>query len=210
MIHKLTIGNFGSNCYIVEVPERDTCIIVDPGGEAAKINRVLKEQELTPVRIFATHGHIDHIGAVETLKKQYDIPFSVHSADAYLVNGIVSQAEMFGLEAPEIPEIDQELDQEDRIEVDTLQMDVHHTPGHSPGGVTFSIINLQDPQHLLVGDCIFAGSIGRTDFPQSSHSDLMQSIHGIIMDYPEDTVIHPGHGPDTTVRSEKEQNPFLQ
>lgn len=210
MIHKLTVGSFGSNCFIVEHPDSSDAVVIDPGGEEDRILETLSENEIQPDLIIATHGHIDHIAAVSVLKKEYNIPFAIHLADQYLVEGLPDQAKMFGVQPPDVPEIDRDLDGEKQLQIGSLAFDLVHTPGHSPGGVTL-VMEEEDsdsPDHLFVGDCIFAGSIGRTDFPKASRSSLEESLKKIIS-YPDNSRLHPGHGPDTTIEQEKSTNPFL-
>jgi glyoxylase-like metal-dependent hydrolase (beta-lactamase superfamily II) len=207
LLKKRTVGQFQSNCYLVGAQDADSMVVIDPGDEPDRICTDIEETERTPVCILATHGHMDHVGAVKAVKETYDIPFYLHEDDMYLVQNLEEQARAFGLSAPPQPEVD------GHIEVGTLEpgagltFDVRHTPGHSPGGVTFYS---SEHEQALVGDCVFAGSIGRADFPRADHQTLIGSIKKQILTLPDDTELLPGHGPNTTVGEEKTSNPHLQ
>ncbi len=207
MLKKLTVGSFQSNCYLAGAPGEETMVVIDPGDEPDRIISEIEETDRTPVRILATHGHIDHVGAVKALKERYDVPFLVHEDDLYLVENLEEQAQAFGLTAPPQPDVDGYL-QPGTLEPGAgLSFEVRHTPGHSPGGVTFYS---SEEEHAFVGDCVFSGSIGRADFPRADHRTLIGSIKNEILSLPDDTTLLPGHGPDTSVRQEKTSNPHLQ
>ncbi len=203
-VEKLTLGPFQSNCYLIGGAESDRLIVLDPGAEPDHISGAIDESDRTPVSILATHGHIDHVGAVADLQDRYDLPFYLHPSDVDWVKNIDQQADMFSLPAPDRPEITGDLEGGKIIEEAGLTLDVIHTPGHTQGEVSFVLSD-----RCFVGDCVFSGSIGRTDFPGGDRQTLLASIRDKILTLPDDTILHPGHGPDTTVEKEATSNPFL-
>ncbi len=203
-VRRLTLGPFQSNCFLVAAaPGKDT-LIIDPGDESGQIADVLNESVCPPVAILLTHAHMDHIGAVAALKRRFDIPVYLHPADLPLYEHAEAQAAAFGLEVEPPPPVDHELAHGQELRLASLTLEVRHAPGHSPGGVVFVAEG-----HAFVGDCVFAGSIGRTDLPGGDMVTLLRSINEQILTLPETTVLYTGHGPETTVGREAAANPFL-
>lgn len=198
------LGEFGTNCYIVACEETGACAVIDPGQPDPWIKRTLAENGLKPAIILLTHAHLDHIGGVEWVKGFTGVEVLVHGADAaMLTDARLNGSALFG--APiTAPAPDRLLQEDDVIAVGRVAFRVIHTPGHTPGGVCF-----YTPGHLIAGDTLFAGSIGRTDLPGGNFEDLIRSIKTKLLPLPEETVVYPGHGPTTTVGDEAEYNPFL-
>ena len=200
----LIVGPLETNCYLVYCPETLECAVVDPGAEAGNITRQIAEKELKPRLILNTHGHVDHIGANKDIKDKYDIPLFIHSADSPMLESVLQTEMGIFLGAKDSPPADRFLDDEKEINIGKSHLRVIHTPGHSPGSVSF----LGDG-FLLSGDTLFFGGVGRTDLPGGSWQELVSSIKNKILTMPEDMIVLPGHGPHTTVGEEKRSNPFI-
>jgi len=203
-VRGLTVGPLASNCYLVRRRGADRCLVVDPGAEPGRIADALAEWDATPVAILLTHAHLDHVGGVAGLAGRFDLPVWLHPADRRLYDSAADQAAAFGLRIEPPPPPDHELEDGGRLELAGLEIEVRHTPGHSPGGVVFVFDG-----HALVGDCVFRGSVGRVDLPGGDGERLLSSIRNRILDLPAETVLWPGHGPETRVRREATSNPFL-
>jgi glyoxylase-like metal-dependent hydrolase (beta-lactamase superfamily II) len=193
------------NCYIVGVNEGGECLVIDPGSDVSAIARVLDEENLSLSLILLTHGHVDHVGGVRALIDDRGGKVVMHRGDLFLLEGVDDQARMFGLPPVGTPRIDRFVEDGDRIELGELSLDVLHTPGHSPGGVTYRM-----DDRAFVGDLLFSGSIGRTDLPGGSFEVLVDSVKGKLYPLGDGTRVYPGHGPSTTVGEERLYNPFLQ
>lgn len=203
-VRRLTVGPLQSNCFLARLPGRDEAVIVDPGADAPRIVRALGEWGAEPTAILLTHAHMDHVGAVAPLVERYDLPVHLHPADRPFYERASEHARGFGLEIPPPPPPDGRLSDGQRLEAAGLSFEVRHAPGHSPGGCV-----LVCGDHAFVGDCVFAGSIGRTDLPGGDAETLLRSIRDRILTLPAETVLHTGHGPDTSVEREARTNPFL-
>ena len=203
-ISRLTVGPFEENCYLVVDESSQRAALVDPGDEASRIIRMVRESGATLDAIWLTHAHIDHIGAVAAVKREWDVPVYLHPADAPLYAAGERQAAFYGLdfEQPDPPE--RELAHGDRVRVGSIEFDVMHVPGHSPGLVIFHGQGV-----ALAGDLLFAGSIGRTDLPLSNPADMEASLQRIMSELRDDVVVHPGHGPSTSIGRERVSNPFV-
>ena len=191
IIEKLDVGPFASNCYIVSAESNKEGIIIDPGADATQILGTVKDLGLKVKLIVLTHGHMDHIGALREVKEATDAEVAIHADDAKFLQAL--------------PPPEQLLKGGDSIDIGDLHFLVLHTPGHTPGG-----ISLLGEGVVFTGDTLFNFGIGRTDTAGGSYSQLMNSIHTKLMILPDKTVVYPGHGPATTIGTEREWNPFLR
>ena len=200
----VVVGPLDTNCYLAYCSETRACAIIDPGAEADRIFPLIYELELRPALLLNTHGHLDHIGANRDIKEKFNVPFFIHELDKPLLEqGLQSELSFF-LGAKESPPPDRLIQDEERISVGNSVLRVVHTPGHTPGSVSFLGDGI-----LFSGDTLFNGGVGRTDLPGGSTQDLENSIRTRILTLPPETIVLPGHGPWTTVGEEKESNPFL-
>jgi glyoxylase-like metal-dependent hydrolase (beta-lactamase superfamily II) len=206
-VERLTIGPFAMNCYILGDLESGEAVVIDPGGEVEFILTILREQHLTLTKIINTHGHIDHVVGVEELKEKTGVEFYLHEADAFLLQTVEHKASLYGFGAVKTPLINHYLHEGEIIAIGTLRAHVMHTPGHSPGGVCF---HLAAQRTLFSGDTLFAGSVGRVDLEGASAQTLLDSIHQKLAKLDPETIVYPGHGPETTIGQELQSNPFLQ
>lgn len=199
------VGPLQCNCIIIGCEKTRQAIVVDPGDEVDQILQRLSLHSLKPTVILHTHAHFDHVGATKPLKEVTEARTYLHPEDRFLYEHLAQQVEMFGLKAPEQTQIDHWFKQDEALEVGTLSAQVIHTPGHSPGSVSFYLDG-----RLLSGDTLFAGGIGRTDLWGGSYEEIMRSIRDRLLTLPDETAVYPGHGPSTTIGQEKRLNPFLQ
>jgi len=195
------------NCSILWDPDTKRAVVVDPGGEIDRIDAALKRLNVTLERILLTHGHIDHVAGAPALRERTGVPIEgPRIDDAFWIRTLPSQADVFGFPPTPAFEPDRWLEDGDTVTVGPLDMAVIHCPGHTPGHVVFH----HAPSKLLVvGDVLFHGSIGRTDFPKGNHEDLMRSINERLLPLGDDTAFIPGHGPMSTLGNERRSNPFL-
>ncbi len=204
-IFKLAVGPFEMNTYIVAEDQGPHCFLIDPGDEPEHILQVLDTNGLIPDRIFITHAHIDHIRHLKALQKQLSLPLYMHEDDLPLLENIKEQALFFDLTTSGVPEVYDFVRDNDEIKLGTIRFKILHTPGHSPGSIC-----LYGEGHLFVGDVLFKESIGRTDLYGGNFDQLKRSITQKLLTLPDETVVHPGHGEDTTIGQEKSHNPFLK
>jgi glyoxylase-like metal-dependent hydrolase (beta-lactamase superfamily II) len=204
IIHTLILGPMQANGYLLECEETHSAIMIDPGDDADEILSILEERKLNLELIVNTHGHIDHISANDDLKKKTSAKLFIHRLDADMIVNPHKNLSSFIGRAISSPPPDIVLEDGDNLEAGTINLKVIHTPGHSPG----SICLLADSD-IFTGDLLFAGSIGRYDFPGSSYEQIMNSLKK-IMEFNDDLIVYPGHGPVTTIREERDTNPFLQ
>lgn len=203
ILKKLELGPFGTNCYIVGSESSKEGMIIDPGDEAEAILRTVKSLGLDIKLIVLTHGHLDHLGALKKVKEATGAELLIHADDAYFLQKRPLNA-VFGFPYPDTPPPDRVLKDGDSIGIGGLHFLVLHTPGHSPGGIC-----LLGEGVVFSGDALFNYGIGRTDFTGGSYEELMNSIHTKLMVLPDNIIVYPGHGPATTIGTERQGNPFL-
>jgi hydroxyacylglutathione hydrolase len=204
----VVVGPLAVNTYILYDEESKDCVIIDPGDEPEKIIAKIESLNLKPREMWLSHAHFDHLGALSELKKKYDSNIFLHSDDYFLYKGAVEHAGMFSLQIdappPEPMFFNMNLN---KRKIGSFTVELLHTPGHSPGSVSFYN---QESNIIFVGDLIFEGSVGRTDVPGGSFDLLEKSILEKIYTQGDACVIYPGHGPKTTVGREKINNPFVR
>lgn len=204
---QVPVTPFQQNCSIVYCDQSMQAALVDPGGDYETLTKILAEQGLTLAAIWLTHGHLDHVGASATLAKQFNVDIiGPAKGDSFWIEGLDQQSQMFGL-----PTVDQFvpsrwLQHGETLTLASETLEVRFTPGHTPGHVVFYHA---DSQVVFVGDVLFAGGVGRSDFPQGDHSQLMQSIKDQLLTLPDETLVVSGHGPKTTIGKERQSNPFI-
>lgn len=204
-IETLTVGPFEENTYLVRADGGNEGYVIDPGDEARRIIAAIRASGMKPVAIVNTHGHLDHVGAVASLQEELGLPFWIHRADEFMLHDLTTQARMFGLPPLRDPRVDRWIEEGEEIPLGKESLRVIHLPGHTPGGVGFLA-----GSKLIVGDTLFAGSVGRTDLPGGDWATLLRSIREQLLVLPDDTRLYPGHGPETTIGIERRTNPFLQ
>jgi hydroxyacylglutathione hydrolase len=197
-IQTFIVGMLSTNCYVANCPETKEAIIIDPGLDAAheadQLFRYVDSHALNVKFIVNTHGHSDHIGGDALLKKKYGVPICIHALDAYCLDGL----------GDKIPPADVMLEDEGLLKFGRMVLKVMHTPGHTPGG-----ISLVGEKLVFTGDTLFAGGIGRTDFPEGSERDMRFSLEKLLL-LSDDCVVYPGHGGVSTIGDERRVNPFLR
>ncbi len=202
----LTNGAFQENTYLVADPESGEAAIVDPGEEVGLFRARLEHEGWRLAAIWLTHAHVDHVAGVAALRADCaGTPIHLHPADRSLYDHVPKQAAMFGFSAEPAPPPDHDLVEGGSVSVGSAVFRVIHAPGHTPGGVCLVGHGL-----AFVGDTLFAGSIGRTDLPGGDLKALLASIHEKLLTLPDETVVHSGHGPATTIGAEKKDNPFVK
>lgn len=200
ILETICVGPLEVNCYILGCKRTSEAVIIDPGDDFEKIKKRLEEIGLKPKFILNTHGHADHIGA----NGRFGLPVMIHRADVtFLKNPVKNLSAQFGLTVSS-PKSDRLLEDKEKINVGDLVLEVIHTPGHTPGSISFKCDDM-----VFTGDTLFCEGVGRTDFSYSSEKDLFKSIHEKLLILPDSTKVYPGHGPASTIGHEKANNPFL-
>jgi len=202
-VETFTVGAFQENCYLLVDDRSRKAVIVDPGGEGERLVEAIEDSGAELEAIWITHAHVDHVGAIAAIKRRWDVPVYLHPADRRLYQAASRQAEVYGVPFEEPPPPDREFSDGQHLDLGGAGFTVMHAPGHAPGHVV-----IHGEGMALVGDCLFAGSIGRTDLPFSNPPQLAESLKKIA-DLPPETVVYPGHGMETTIAEERRSNPFL-
>ncbi|WP_101785201.1 MBL fold metallo-hydrolase [Nonomuraea indica] len=206
-------GAFQTNCYVIAPAAGEECVIVDPGQDAAAgVDELLREHRLKPVAVLLTHGHLDHVWSVAPVCGARDIPAWIHPDDRHLLSDPAAGwgaggAQLFGGITLSEPDDVKELADGAVLPLAGLEFVVDHTPGHTRGSVSF---RLPGEQIMFAGDLLFAGSIGRTDLPGGDYPTILRSLASKCLPLPDDTVVLPGHGPQTTIGHERATNPYLK
>lgn len=204
IIKELVVGPLMANCFIFGCEETKEAVVIDPGGDADRILRSLADSELKVKYIINTHGHFDHVSANGTIKDATGADILIHPLDAPMLGMLSSNAAVFGISVENSPPCDQTIEEGDTVSFGKITLKVIHTPGHTPGG-----ISLYTDKIVFVGDTLFAGSIGRTDFPGGDFNTLISSIKTKLFKMDDDMRVLSGHGPETSIGSEKRFNPFV-
>jgi hydroxyacylglutathione hydrolase len=202
----LCLGMVQTNCYIVGDTGSGSAIVIDPSDNAQAILTAANQQNWQIREILATHAHFDHVLAADDLRAATGAPFRLHKADLPLLQAMQLSGQWFGLELPPPPEVDGFVAEGEPIKVGAIALDVIHTPGHAPGHVSYV---LASEEIVFCGDCLFRGSIGRTDLPGGDYELLMESIVNRLLPLGGNYTVLSGHGPATTISEEKVSNPFL-
>ncbi len=204
----VVVGPLAVNSYVIYDEETRDCVIIDPGEEGFKIIETISTLNLNPKEIWLTHAHFDHLGGIAAVTRKYDVTVFLHSEDYFLYKTANEHAIVFGFDI-ETPNPDPSFFNMKigTKKIGSFTIDILHTPGHSPGGVSFYN---KERNIVFTGDLIFDHSVGRTDVPGGSFEDLESSIQKQIYTLGDDCVIYPGHGPKTSVGREKKQNPFVR
>lgn len=210
IIETRAVEPFFKNGYVVGCEETREGIVIDPGDEVEALLEAAAVARLQIRYILLTHAHLDHITGVGRAKAALGVPVYLHQADNFLYEAVVQQGQAFGFAVEKQPPVDSFYEGEGPIRVGGLAVRVQHTPGHCPGGVCLAIgRDGSEERTLFVGDTLFQGSIGRTDLPGGDTATLLRSIREVLLAYPDDTIVHSGHGPATTIGRERRTNPFL-
>jgi len=212
-------GPWGTNCYVAATGPGTECVVVDPGKDAAEgVAEVVREHRLKPVAVLVTHGHVDHMWCVAPVAGTYDATAWIHPADRHLLadpmagmSRETTQMLLGGKYEFAEPDDVQELGDGQELELAGLRFVVDHTPGHTEGSVTFrSPYERQDGSEVMFsGDLLFAGSIGRTDLPGGDHPTMLRSLASKVLTLPDDVVVLPGHGEQTSIGRKRATNPYL-
>jgi hydroxyacylglutathione hydrolase len=209
-VRTAAVAPFFKNGYLVSCETTREAVLIDPGDEVESLLEAARENRLDVRAILLTHAHLDHITGVGFTKAALNVPVWLDRADLFLYEGVVEQGRMFGLDVDPQPPVDAFYDHATPLRFGEYVVDILPTPGHCPGGVCLAIGAVTSPvRELFVGDTLFAGSIGRTDLPGGDYETLIRSIKHVLFAFPDETVVHSGHGPDTTIGEERRTNPFL-
>jgi hydroxyacylglutathione hydrolase len=205
-----SVAPFYKNGFVVGCERTREAVLIDPGDEVDELLAAVRDYELDVRYLLLTHAHVDHITGVGRARDALDAPVYLHRDDQFLYDGVVEQAALFGFRAHRQPPVDAFYD-EAPLTFGDCTVRVHHTPGHCAGGVCLEIARDGEADtHLFVGDTLFASSIGRTDLPGGDYDVLMRSITEVLFPIGDAAIVHPGHGPDTTIGRERLTNPFVQ
>lgn len=203
----IPVTPFQQNCSLLWCEDTLKAAVVDPGGDLDKVQAAIAEEGVTVEKILLTHAHIDHAGGTAELARALSVPIEgPHREDDFWIKGLPMQSQMFGFPAPEVFTPDRWLDDGDSVSVGNLQLQVIHCPGHTPGHVVFY---QPESELALVGDVLFHGSIGRTDFPKGDHATLIRSIQEKLFPLGDQVRFIPGHGPMSDFGTERQTNPFV-
>lgn len=213
-------GPFQKNGYVLGCERTKAAVYIDPGDEVEQLLGFIAEQGLQVSHILLTHAHVDHVSGVAEAKRRLQAPIYLHRADQELYDNAARQGALFGIQVEQPPPVDQYYGGHTPITFGDYLVEVHHTPGHAPGGVCLAVSRSasrkpqaaspeQEAPSLFVGDNLFAGSIGRTDLPGGDYDVLMKAITEVLFAFPDESIVYSGHGPETTIGRERRSNPFV-
>jgi len=205
LIETISVGPLETNCYVVAAGEGKPAAVIDPGDDVDKILQAVNSRNLKVTHIINTHGHYDHIGADSALATATGAKIYIHSLDANILSDSQSNLSLFLGSDFKMNDETVKISDGDELDIGGLRLKIIHTPGHTPGGISLSTDNV-----IFVGDLIFSGSVGRTDLKGGDFDALMASISKIALNNPDSAKIYPGHGPSTTIGTEKENNPYIK
>jgi len=209
LVDSFPVGPLACNCSIVADPESRKAIVIDPGGDPAQIRARIARGQFEIEAILHTHGHIDHVAAAAELQKHAQVDARLHKADRFILDMLPVQAMFVGMPLPSRPQLGADLADESVLHIGKLEILVIHTPGHSPGSVSF-LISSGNERILFSGDTLFQGGVGRTDLWGGDSSALTKSIRNRLYTLDSDIEVVPGHGGRTTIGDEKDSNPFVR
>ena len=204
LVHQLSVGPLQVNCFVVACQRTREAMVIDPGEDGPRILQLAESNGYQVKKIVNTHGHFDHIGANQPVKEATGAVLMMHEADLPLLQNARNHAQAYGLTVSPSPDPDKFLNEGDVFSVGEQSFSIFHVPGHSPGSIC-----LLSNGHLFVGDVLFAGSVGRTDLPGGDFDALIEGVREKLFRLPAETIVHPGHGSDTTIGREKQMNPFV-
>lgn len=204
IIKELVVGPLMANCFICGCSKTKEAVVIDPGGDADTILLSLADSKLKVKYIINTHGHFDHVSANGKMKAATGADILIHPLDAPMLEKLSSNAAFFGVSVENSPPCDQTLEENDTVSFGDITLKIIHTPGHTPGGISLYTNGI-----VFVGDTLFAGSIGRTDFPGGDFNTLISSIKTKLFNMEDDMRVFSGHGPETSIGVEKRHNPFV-
>lgn len=203
----IPVTPFEQNCSLVICEETNSAAVVDPGGDVNKILTAIDQHKVKVDKVILTHGHLDHVGGTQMLAKQLNVPvIGPEKEDLFWLEQMETQSQQFGFPMTLSFEPNQWLAENDIVEVGNIKLTVLHIPGHTPGHI---VLNDEQSKQVIVGDVLFNGGIGRFDFPRGDQTQLITGIKEKLLTLPPETVVFPGHGPTTTIGSEKAHNPYL-
>lgn len=204
IIKTLTVGSFQVNNYLVICQKTNEAVLIDAGGDYAATKKLAEKNNVKIKYLLNTHGHLDHIAGDYDLQSKNDVKVFIHKEDEFLMKTLKEQLTIFGMPSYETPKADELIDEDTVIKAGELEFKVIHTPGHSPGSVCYLLGNI-----MFSGDTLFMRSVGRTDLPGGSFEQLANSVKNKLFNLDENIVVYPGHGPSTTIKEEKLNNPFF-
>jgi glyoxylase-like metal-dependent hydrolase (beta-lactamase superfamily II) len=209
LIETFAVGPLGCNCSIVVDPASKSAVVIDPGGDFARIRARIEKAGATVTAVVHTHTHIDHVGATAEMVAWSGAPARIHEADRFLYDMLPVQAAMLGVELPEMCEVAGDLHDDTAVKAGAVELGVIHTPGHTPGSVSF-LVQGPDGAVAFTGDTLFRRGIGRTDLWGGDATQIVRSLRRRLFTLDEATRVVPGHGPPTTIGEERRQNPFVR
>lgn len=203
---QIPLGDLQTNCYLLYNDSKQ-CIVIDPGANGKGLIEYMEQEGLKPLAICLTHAHFDHIGAVEDVRRHWDIPVYIHEKEKdWLLDPSLNGSARHPMAPIEGEPADHHFQEEGSLEIGPFNIEILETPGHSPGSVSYYIKEIQT---VFSGDALFNGGIGRTDLLGGDHETLIDSIHNKLLSLPDHTIVLPGHGFSTTVENERTSNPYL-